>query len=655
MSALARNTNISFAPELGIQEVFHEAGPMAGMAHLLSHLLFGPPRNILILILLKVGDDPWEQFWVALAISVLLAVIAAVIYIWLSDSLCGKRSVAGERVAHKRWHEWRVADGNHENEQPNPQERDPSTLWTIHNKRYDLRDFVEQHPGGVDAISLGQGFNCTELFESYHGLAKERFVRATLKKYYVEDACPGAADYDDHFDWSSTPFYDTLKQRVREHFRQKKCSYRAPPNQWAQLVGFCVLSAASLYYFMHGNFLAMLLLPFVYWWGPSPCMHDGGHFALAKRPWLNRVVGHIGGAHMSLFSWYHQHTVGHHCDTSIPGRDPDLYHFAIHADKGMPGFRTSVELRTLPEFSERMQKREAQNGKPTEILKRESYWRSGFLLRVPFSTLGPTLLWDIQSLAIPELDQAFLGLVPYRSRWMQGLAIHSIGRVLVIWLAFIHPITICLVTASGWGTGLLSAACFAIFPYAIHGCIFYAFSQVSHVQEECSQHKIGPAEHSAWSHRHPTSKRMNDRPPRETPKNAEDIINEESGRVKPKEWAIHQVEHALDYAIDSKFWLHVSNGLNLQVVHHLFPQVGWGHYTELAPIIQEVCSEFGVKYATKPSFFSALSSHYDYLKHINDEPNGSVWIKPSPGRASPDALWVLDQVDSSRDSWEKAA
>merc|ERR1712232_337835 len=89
----------------------------------------------------------------------------------------------------------------------------------------------------------------------------------------------------------------------------------------------------------------------------------------------------------------------------------------------------------------------------------------------------------------------------------------------------------------------------------------------------------------------------------------------------PREWAIHQVEHTLDYAVDSYFWLHVSNGLNLQVVHHLFPQVGWGHYKELSPIVQNVCKEFNVKYSTKPGLFAALWSHYKYLVSINDEPN----------------------------------
>ncbi len=41
-------------------------------------------------------------------------------------------------------------------------------LWTIYGKDYDLKEFVESHPGGKEAILLGMGRDCTALFESYH-------------------------------------------------------------------------------------------------------------------------------------------------------------------------------------------------------------------------------------------------------------------------------------------------------------------------------------------------------------------------------------------------------------------------------------------------------------------------------------------------------
>lgn len=41
-------------------------------------------------------------------------------------------------------------------------------LWTIHGKDYDLSSFIHRHPGGMEAILLGRGRDCTAMFESYH-------------------------------------------------------------------------------------------------------------------------------------------------------------------------------------------------------------------------------------------------------------------------------------------------------------------------------------------------------------------------------------------------------------------------------------------------------------------------------------------------------
>ena len=67
--------------------------------------------------------------------------------------------------------------------------------------------------------------------------------------------------------------------------------------QWAQLIIFIIASGFALRGFMRAELRSMLLLPFCYWWGPSPCMHDGSHFSLSRRPWVNRLFAHIGGAH----------------------------------------------------------------------------------------------------------------------------------------------------------------------------------------------------------------------------------------------------------------------------------------------------------------------------------------------------------------------
>ena len=48
-------------------------------------------------------------------------------------------------------------------------------LWFIHGNGYDLKEFVERHPGGKEAILLGRGRDCTALVESYHPFSNQHW------------------------------------------------------------------------------------------------------------------------------------------------------------------------------------------------------------------------------------------------------------------------------------------------------------------------------------------------------------------------------------------------------------------------------------------------------------------------------------------------
>ena len=136
--------------------------------------------------------------------------------------------------------------------------------------------------------------------------------------------------------------------------------------------------------------------------------------------------------------------------------------------------------------------------------------------------------------------------------------------------------------------GLASALLFATVPYAVHGCLFYAFSQVSHVQRECQSPEAKQLLLEQQHHQQHQQDQQHKQPPQPQPQQAEKEGKEagDGKDVKGKEeWAVHQVGHAMDYAVDSTLWLHASNGLNLQAIHHLFPQVAWEHYTTLVSIV----------------------------------------------------------------------
>ncbi|MDJ0617851.1 MAG: acyl-CoA desaturase [Calothrix sp. MO_192.B10] len=86
------------------------------------------------------------------------------------------------------------------------------------------------------------------------------------------------------------------------------------------------------------------------------------------------------------------------------------------------------------------------------------------------------------------------------------------------------------------------------------------------------------------------------------------------------EWAIAQVKTTVDFAPHNWFLNWYIGGLNYQTVHHLFPHVCHIHYPKIAPILAEVCEEFGVKYNVYPSFVGALAANYRWLKIMGEKP-----------------------------------
>ncbi|KAK3923005.1 Cytochrome b5-related protein [Frankliniella fusca] len=81
-------------------------------------------------------------------------------------------------------------------------------LWRVHDKLYDLEDFVKRHPGGEHWLRSTKGTDITELFESHHltGRAPE-----LLARFAVRDATqPRNSPYTFHDDG----FFRTLKRRA---------------------------------------------------------------------------------------------------------------------------------------------------------------------------------------------------------------------------------------------------------------------------------------------------------------------------------------------------------------------------------------------------------------------------------------------------------
>jgi linoleoyl-CoA desaturase len=95
--------------------------------------------------------------------------------------------------------------------------------------------------------------------------------------------------------------------------------------------------------------------------------------------------------------------------------------------------------------------------------------------------------------------------------------------------------------------------------------------------------------------------------------------NSESKNVDD-EWAVSQVRTTVDFAPNNPILNWYLGGLNYQTVHHLFPNICHIHYPKIAPILAEVCEEFGVKYNVYPTFGDALAANYRWLKIMGAKP-----------------------------------
>lgn len=120
-------------------------------------------------------------------------------------------------------------------------------LWRVHDKLYDLKEFIAIHPGGSEWIKLTEGTDITEQFETHHITNK---APAVLKKYFVRDA---TLKRNYKFTYKDDGFYRTLKRRVAEilpdlDYKPKKTS------------DVSSLTVIIIYYYLLINLIYLFLL-----------------------------------------------------------------------------------------------------------------------------------------------------------------------------------------------------------------------------------------------------------------------------------------------------------------------------------------------------------------------------------------------------------
>ena len=60
-------------------------------------------------------------------------------------------------------------------------------------------------------------------------------------------------------------------------------------------------------------------------------------------------------------------------------------------------------------------------------------------------------------------------------------------------------------------------------------------------------------------------------------------------------------------------------GINLHVIHHLFPTICHVHYTPLTAIVKETAKEFGMDYYENDNMWLAFKKHVKMMKWLSKE------------------------------------
>jgi len=89
--------------------------------------------------------------------------------------------------------------------------------------------------------------------------------------------------------------------------------------------------------------------------------------------------------------------------------------------------------------------------------------------------------------------------------------------------------------------------------------------------------------------------------------------------IMPKDqWARTQVLTSNNFSPQSTAWHILSNGLNLQIEHHLFPHLNHCHLRKIQPVVRQVCEEWGVEYKCYEGYREAFRGLLAYLDALAD-------------------------------------
>lgn len=387
------------------------------------------------------------------------------------------------------------------------QKLQPIYRYKIHNKLYDLTDFVKVHPGGIDMFNnLKADTNITPMIYAYH--KKPKNILAMLPKYEVPITDDIIIQYNTNYTYDR---YCELKKLVYDEIHEKKIplywsnieiAYNAfMLSAYLGLWGYCFWNADNLSYWW------MVLLAFDAVGFIALVFHETSHYTGFKNQKLNTFISsYIAYPFLSTSEWKERHNYLHHSFTNTE-YDTDF-------DKNKYILRYSNNH--IHYFHHRLQ---------------YLYASLLFVLNGYNKTI-------IRNIKVSDYAPLFGVIFVY------------------YWFGIINALV--LFGSVGFG---------------------YTFiANLSHIQHKCIQ------------------------------------VNTEN----KNDFLYNQVSSSMNYRTDDPITRFLCFGLDIQIEHHLFPNIPHSSLRQIQYIVREYCEKNDIPYIEKPSIFPTIYSYICYLYNMGN-------------------------------------
>ena len=385
------------------------------------------------------------------------------------------------------------------NDMPPPQLQ-PRYRYKIHDKLYDLTDFVKVHPGGQDMFNnLKPDTNITPMIYSYH--KNPNTILAMLPKYEVPSTDDIIIKYDTNYTYDK---YCELKKLVYDEIHEKKI-----PLYWSNteiaynafmLSMYLGMWCYCFYYANNLSYLWMVCLGITTLGFSGLVFHETSHYTGFKNQKYNLLYSQYFPFTNSDY-WKQQHNYLHHSFTDT-----------IHDADNFADRESIIRI-----FND------------TKLKYAHMFQ---FIMMFFYFYIGGILSKTHMYFSIKNSNKLFL------------------------------IITFCYL-------GITKILCF----YGFFGLTFGLISQLSHIQHECIQ------------------------------------INTEN----KNDFLYNQVSSSMNYKTDDFITRFLCFGLDIQIEHHLFPNIPHSSLRQIQHIVRSYCDKNNIPYIEKPSIFPTIYSYICYL------------------------------------------